>query len=286
VFRAPIAVDRSTQPRPRPEAWGKGPPIEVVSLYKGGGQPAAGWCSYAEQLAEAPDVEILCGGINSKAESAAAVWRQGHLLHFGFDLSPDEMSEAGRALLVNSISYIAGFESDRALLRMPSPFAGKGTRARGSLGKWLANEKYDLDWFTSALDPAALTGVDSKDRAALQAWFAANRHFLRPNGHGKLAIDADLVRLGCGYDEASFFATAIAALADAEKRGAAAAALARFAPDGPGAGADQATWQEWFAANEPYLLFSEWGGCRWYVDPLAKARGVPTKELRGMKRSG
>ena len=44
-------------------------------------------------------------------------------------------------------------------------------------------------------------------------------------------------------------------------------------------------WSGWYLAHEPYLFYSEWGGYRWYVDPLAKRRGVPTKDLRGSKRA-
>ena len=46
-------------------------------------------------MADAPEIEVFCGGINSKTATAAALWRQGNLLHYGFDLSPDEMNESG-----------------------------------------------------------------------------------------------------------------------------------------------------------------------------------------------
>jgi len=288
VFETPLRIDTGrTEAHARPEAWGKGEPVQVLPLRAASpGHDVPGWCSYADQLAEAPDVEILCGGINSKAESAAAVWRQGNLLHFGFDLTPDEMNESGRALLVNAIVYIARFRGDRTILRMPSPFAGKSTRSRAALGRWLLNENVPLDWFTQALATGMLDGVDTKDRGALQAWFTEHQPALRPGEQGRLVVDEDVRALGCGYDAPGFFASALAALDDTGKADAAARALARFVPDGPGAAADRAAWKTWLAANEPYLFFSEWGGYRWYVDPLAKARGVPTTTLRGPARSG
>jgi hypothetical protein len=58
----------------------------------------------------------------------------------------------------------------------------------------------------------------------------------------------------------------------------------RFAPDGP-VGRDAGAWSQWHAAHAPYLFFSDWGGYRWYVDPLAKKRGVPAAELRGPARA-
>jgi hypothetical protein len=39
------------------------------------------------------------------------------------------------------------------------------------------------------------------------------------------------------------------------------------------------------AENRPYLFASDTADYRWYVDPLAKRRGVPSAELRGPKRA-
>ena len=89
-------------PRATPEAWEEieSATVKVLPLQDGPmGYP--GWCSYAGQL-QSPDVEILCGGTNPKQSTAAGIWRQGHLMHFGFEPSPEEMNENGRALLCNA----------------------------------------------------------------------------------------------------------------------------------------------------------------------------------------
>ena len=57
--------------------------------------------------------------------------------------------------------------------------------------------------------------------------------------------------------------------------------LERYAPEGPGRDAKAQAWADWWRANSDYLFFGEAGGYRWYLDPLAKARGVPTAQLRG-----
>jgi hypothetical protein len=77
-----------------------------------------GWCTYSDAF-DSPEMEFLSGGINHKTATAAAIWRQGNLLHFGFDLSPDEMNEQGRRLLLHSIVYIAGFTEDRPITHAP-----------------------------------------------------------------------------------------------------------------------------------------------------------------------
>ena len=93
------------------------------------------------------------------------------------------------------------------------------------------------------------------------------------------------MRFGTGPANPEFLPAAIAALGGGgEKADLAAALLRRYAPDGP-AGKDAAEWRGWWKENGPYLFFSESGWYRWYVDPLAKKRGVPSASLRGPDRA-
>ena len=61
--------------------------------------------------------------------------------------------------------------------------------------------------------------------------------------------------------------------------------LSRYVPDGPGRDAPADAWATWLGENRRYLFFSDVGWYRWYVDPLAKRRGVPTSRLRGPDRA-
>jgi hypothetical protein len=61
--------------------------------------------------------------------------------------------------------------------------------------------------------------------------------------------------------------------------------LQRYAPEGPGRTSTAQAWADWWRANADYLFFGEAGGYRWYLDPLAKTRGVPTARLRGPARA-
>ena len=58
----------------------------------------------------------------------------------------------------------------------------------------------------------------------------------------------------------------------------------RHAPDGPG-GESVEAWQRCWNDNQTCLFFSEAGGYRRQVDPLAKKRRIPSKELRGPARA-
>ena len=83
-----------------------------------------GWCTYPDGFDNNPDIEVFCGGENEKMAAAGACWRQGNLLHFGFEQSPVEMNEAGQRLLLNCIAYISRFREDAPIAITPSVFAG------------------------------------------------------------------------------------------------------------------------------------------------------------------
>jgi len=52
-----------------------------------------------------------------------------------------------------------------------------------------------------------------------------------------------------------------------------------------GPGNDAAAWTKWWQENGSYVFYSELGCYHWYIDPLAKKRGIPTKDLRGPARA-
>ena len=135
IFLAPLPIDRGKMiERPWPSDWDEPHgtnQIAVLPLVSLDHKPSSpGWCTYTRDMAEAPEIEVFCGGINSKTSTAAAVWRQGNLLHYGFDLGPHEMNEWAKAVLVNSITYISRFTEDRPIMHTPSPFAANDFMTR------------------------------------------------------------------------------------------------------------------------------------------------------------
>ena len=138
IFQSPFAIDRTKLiRRPWPKEWSDPHDSnEILVLPLAAAQSSRnqpGWCTYTRDMSEAPEIEVFCGGINAKTSTAAALWRQGNLLHYGFDLSPDEMNEWGKALLVHAIAYIARFTEDRPIMQTPSPFAGQDFLTRGRI---------------------------------------------------------------------------------------------------------------------------------------------------------
>ena len=175
----------------------------------------AGWCTHALEFARLPDVEFFCGGVNSQTPTSAALWRQGNLLHYGFEQSPDEMNESGRNLLLNAIAYISRFTEDRPISITPSVFAGPVARSRTTLARWLRNPEFRTDFGKDIVTPVIwekLSGMP--DREAMARWAEENGRFLHPDGAQRLTIDEDLVALNVPFDQPEFFARVLPASCD------------------------------------------------------------------------
>lgn len=245
----------------------------------------AGWCTYPDGFDENPDVEVFCGGENEKMARAAACWRQGNLLHFGFEQSPAEMNEAGQRLLLNSIAYISRFTEDRPIAVTPSVFAGPVGYPRAYLDRRLG-EKGDASDAPWLLSDKTLELLKPLSRDEARRWYTGNRAYLHPSPDFKLEVDEDARALATPIDRVEFFEKTIAALSgDSENSQRAAKLLARYAPAEVEKQESAGAWTAWLKENRRYLFFSDQGDYRWYIDPLAKKRGIPTAELRGPKRA-
>jgi hypothetical protein len=245
-----------------------------------------GWCTYTYEHEGAPELEVICGGINSKTSKAGAVWRQGNLLHFGFEPSPDRMNDTGKALLVNAVCYIARFTEDRPLVHTPCVFlGGKRLFDRRAVGRLLANPERDLKDLRYYLAKPVSAELEGKNREEVKTWYERAGKYLHAADDGSLAVDVDAEALGVAPATPAFFDRALAALSEADRAPTARRLLGRYAPDGPGADAPAERWGRWLEENKAYLFFSDTGGYRWYVDPLARRRGIATAVLRGPARA-
>ena len=290
IFRQPFHIDLGKTTRiPTPEDFKdeiKASDIEVIPLVKDSGRDwRAGWCSYSRTFEQDPEVEFFCGGVNHKTPAAAAIWRQGNLLHFGFEQSPVEMNETGQKLLLNAIAYISRFGGDRPIAVKPSVFLGQVSRTRKTIQADLESPKNVPERLAEDLAGDLWKKVGAMTPAERIAWAKANAPFLHPNAARKMEVDADLTALGLPFDAPEFFDKAIAGL----REGGAAAErasrlLQRYVQTGP---ADRSAdgWAAWLRENKAYLFGSDEGEYLWYLDAWAKSRGVPTREFRGPKRA-
>ncbi|HZN39697.1 MAG TPA: hypothetical protein VFD82_12885 [Planctomycetota bacterium] len=271
---------------PVPEAWRDEFPgketVDLIPLVDGSDSGNSGWCTYDWGF-DAPDVEVFCGGQNHKTVTAAAFWRQGFLVHFGFEESPAQLNDAGDAMLLAAIVYAARCKEDRPVTRMVSGFKTRKRfvlpREKGKAG--LASEEGLQTWF----DGHVVVELADLAEDARRKRFDEVLPFLVANGSSRFEVDAVLRAWGVGNRDPAFFARCEKALgAGGDDAAKARALLERYAPDGPGAGALAEAWTKWIAEHRDYVFFSDVGGFRWVVDPLAKTRGVPTARLRGAAR--
>ena len=217
IFRSPIAIDRDKMiRRPWPDEWTDphdSNEILVLPLTAAESKPnRAGWCTYTRGMSDSPEIEVFCGGINAKTSTAAAIWRQGNLLHYGFDLSPDEMNEWGKALLVNSITYISRFTEDRPIMLTPSPFAGQEFITRPRIEQVIARGDGWWDYLSSYFDRSALAVAGVKDLTSFAKWYPSVRDYLCPNAEGLLRVDEDAQTMRLNPGRREFFDRAIADL--------------------------------------------------------------------------
>jgi hypothetical protein len=134
------------------------------------------------------------------------------------------------------------------------------------------------------LAPRLWEQLAGKDRAALLTWAEAEAKWLYPDADKRLEVDEDLRALGVSFEQGKFLDTVARLLRGTPDEQATGRRLAaRYLPDLPQG--DGGATAGWLAENRPYLFASDTGDYRWYVDPLAKRRGVPSAELRGPRRA-
>jgi len=192
------------------------------------------------------------------------------------------MNERGRALLANAIVYIASFPEDRPITHAPQR-ALLRVGADRVMAKQAADKNY-VEWYFT---PSVRQSGHAEDWPAFQAWYKQHRDYLVADREhqGSLVLDKDAMSLECPAHRPAFIPAMITALREGgDKANLAAKLLRRYAPVGPKEPNPEA-WQAWWEENRPYVFFSESGWYQWYIDPLAKKRGVATAELRGTARA-
>ena len=196
------------------------------------------------------------------------------------------MNETERALLINAIAYISRFTEDRPIVQAPSPF-GQHIRFidRDVIRRRIDKTAGDVDTLKYFLTPATFDEIKDKSRDEIAAWFRRVRDYLHADAKGLLLVDPEAQSFGVPPASPEFLEKAIADLSKAERRWTARQLLNRYVPDGPGPEATPEAWRSWLSRNKPYAFFSDTGGFRWYVDSLAKSRGIPTASLRGPARA-
>ena len=266
IFDRPFTIDRTkTIAIVTPtdfQAEIKVPTIQVLPLVDDRQRNwPPGWCTYSDDFARNPDVEFFCGGVNHKTPTAAGLWRQGNLLHFGFEQSPAEMNAVGQKLLLNAIAYVSRFSEDRPIAVTPSVFAGPVARRRTTPARWLRDPEYQTSWVKDLFAPAVWEKLSAlPDRTEMAKWADEHAQYFHPNDAQQLEIDDDLAAVETAFDQPDFFNKTFADLRsnDTAKIDRVRRLLKRYVPTGPQQGNAEAS-GAWWQENQSYGLCRKLG---------------------------
>ena len=172
-------------------------------------------------------------------------------------------------------------------METPSPFAGREFLTRKRIETLIGrNDPSWWDYLEGSFDKKTLADAGVTNLATFAKWYPTVRDRPGPRRGGPPSPRRRPQGRGHRRLAPEFFERCLAALdRPGEACDRARGLLARYAPEGPGRDASASAWDGWWKANRDYLFFGEIGGYRWYLDPLAKLRGVPTARLRGPARA-
>lgn len=269
-----------------PKAWqATMPGLETVAVLPIGNEHAGrmpGWCTTGGQVM-GPEIEIVCGGINTKQPTYAGVWRQGNLLHFGFEPSPAGLAPNGRKLLLNGITYISRFVTDRPLVRVRSMFDTLGPQASVAwLEHYLAEDGDEVKGLADLFADPWRQRIAALDGEAARAFVQQRRGALYGEGV-KFLFDEEALTLGLDLREPA----TLIQLADqvgGEQDATARRLLSRLLPDGPGADTTPNNWRNWLRARTRSLCHDPQSHV-FRIDPLAQSRRADSASLRGAARA-
>jgi len=218
-----------------------------------------GLVSTAAGFLDSPDCERILGGVNSKGYDYIALGRQARFLQWGFEADPSRMTDAGRALFLNAIHYVAGF-ADAPVL------SAAVTQPREMLHYVLGLlDRGDRQQERLALMFGGACPDDLKPNATdALAWYDENRGYLRRVGashSGHYEIDADLRELGLANDDLRLLDHLCERLEDERADGDRARRVwTRYTHRDV---LDGAAEKQWLGQHRDALFFSDWGGYRW-----------------------
>jgi len=287
IWQVPHAIDvAATVEVDTPKSWRAALPgqdkVKVLRLCDGKVPGMPGWCTAAGELA-GPEIEVMCGGINSKQPTHAGLWRQGHLLHFGFEPSPSQLNDVGRKLLLNGIAYIARFTTDRPIVRERTFVDPDGSGAPSwRLDYLLAADGVDVARLAAAFASPWREQLAAMPFADARAFVQQRLPALRAEGKD-FTFDAEALALGVDV-RAQGVLRALVEMLPGERGPSAKTLLRRLLPDGPDEGTTNNNWRNWLQGREPALCFDPHSHV-WRLDALAHWRSLPSSQVRGPQRA-
>ncbi len=225
-------------------------------------QEEPGLVASRKHFAFAKDSEIISSGVNMKGINGVPLVREAHRFLWGFIASPENMTEEGRRVFVNSLAWIHEFDGETQTV-----FAGLHTRdsIKSVLDSPYVDRRNLNRWFEKEL----IDQTDG-DKEAIRKHFEGRSDYVHvPAGSGLLQVDKVAEQLGTPIDEPSSIDKWIDLL-DGEQSKLAFGLLQRYTQQRIRRKPQQ--WRDWLESNRDRIEFSEERGYRFLVrDPESKA---------------
>jgi hypothetical protein len=257
---------------------------------------------------DSPDAEVFAQGFSSKGPDTVTLARHASFFLWGFSAPPNEMTPAGRRLFVNAVCYIRQFDGQTPLVRnrsrsrewalrwatIPRDLSDEFKQVKlrqlrdryREHPEWIPeNERGNVDAFlTRAVRdlqiaekqgmervlPAALRAQFGLDADKYLAYYRANFEFLHPGGGERLAVfevDEEAKAVGPSNRRVEFLERCVADLEKANQPERALRLLRRYTNENF---ETAAKWRAWLNQNRNRLFFSDVGGYKFFVGPVAK----------------
>ena len=218
------------------------------------------------------DAELIATGPSGKGPNRGAIVRHGRYILWGFEGPVANMTEDGRRLFVNTICYAAGHGKSPVLEHLMN-----GTRDKlyGSL-EFARRAPGYVNTIKRLYVPESLA---SATHAQIENWVSQNRPYLRVEGRRRFVVDEFARGLEIPNHTSAYLDRCVQCLEEGDNTERALNALHRYTGRSD-LGSSASGWKQWLAENRPYLYFSDCDGFRFRIDAEAKAKGVPTAQLR------
>jgi len=218
------------------------------------------------------DAEVVAKGTSAKGPERGAIVRHGRYTLWAFAGGVGDMTEAGRALFVNTVFYAAKHKENPVLER-------RFNQTRDGLFSYIELARHKNAGFIRTLGQYLPVEARGKSIDETEQWIEENRPYLRAEGR-VFHIDEFAKKMGIPNHRRSILEQCITNLREQRDVEQSVAELERYAGE-KDLGASAEAWQKWYDENRDYLFFSDSEGSRFLIDEQAKAKGIPTEKLRG-----
>ncbi len=216
-------------------------------------------------LEDSPDGEWISSGVNSKGSRSVALGRHGNYFLWGFFGDPRVLTDSAKQVFLNTVCYMK--QHDRR------PITGRSHSGRMWSQVYVGyvsqhQDKKENGWIRD-LFPESVQSETEMDTAKLRAYYTENLEYLRPADRG-FELDPDAKAFGVSNRKLEMLDKIVELLATDAADPRAKRLVDRYLPDQSACTSVELA--AWLKKNRRSLFFSDVGGFRWFIDPLAVGR--------------